>query len=58
MAPREKPGDGGIVKDGKRVCLWFHPDEAEALRERAYKERRSQSSVIREAVRKLLGIED
>jgi hypothetical protein len=56
MAPREKPA--GIVGSGKRICLWFDLDEAEALRERAYKERRSQSAVIREAVRKLLGIED
>lgn len=33
-------------------------DKAEALRLRAFQERRSESGIVREAVRKLLGIED
>jgi hypothetical protein len=33
-------------------------DEAEALRVRAFEERRSESAIVREAVRRLLGIED
>jgi hypothetical protein len=41
-----------------RKTLWLHGDEAEALREKAYKERRPESEIMREALRKLLGIED
>jgi hypothetical protein len=41
-----------------RKTLWLHGDEAEALRERAYKERRPESEIMREALRRLLGIED
>ena len=48
----------GITKGGVKKTLWFHEDEAEALRERAYKSRRSEASLIREAVRRFLGIED
>ncbi len=40
------------------MTLLFHKDEAEALRERAFKERRSQASLVREAVRRFLKIED
>jgi hypothetical protein len=31
----------GITQAGVKKTLWFHEDEAEALRERAYKTRRS-----------------
>jgi hypothetical protein len=48
----------GITKGWVKKTLWFHEDEAEALRERAYKSRRSEASLIREAVRRFLGIED
>jgi hypothetical protein len=40
------------------MTLLFHRDEAEALRERAYRTRRSQASLVREAVRRFLEIED
>jgi hypothetical protein len=48
----------GLAKDGVKMTLLFHQDEAEALRLRAFKERRSQASLVREAVRAFLGIED
>ena len=54
-AKREK---AGLTEDGVKKTMWFHADEAEALRERAYKTRRSESAIVREAVRKFLGIED
>ena len=52
---REKEG---ITSSGVKKTIWFHEDEAEALRLQAFKERRSESSLIREAVRRLLNIED
>ncbi len=52
---REKDG---ITSSGVKKTIWFHEDEAEALRIKAFKDRRSESSLIREAVRRLLGIED
>ncbi len=48
----------GITEAGVKKTIWFHEDEAEALRLRAFKERRSESAIVREAVRRLLGIED
>jgi hypothetical protein len=49
----------GITKgSGMKKTLWFHEDEAEGLRERAFRLRRSEASLIREAVRRLLGLED
>jgi hypothetical protein len=41
-----------------RKTVFLHQDEWEAVRERAYRERRTESSVIREAIRKLLKIPD
>jgi hypothetical protein len=41
-----------------RKTLWLHADEAESLREKAYRERRAESDIMREALRRLLGIED
>ena len=41
-----------------RKCAWFHEDETEALRVRAFKERRSEAALIREAVRRFLKLED
>ncbi len=64
MAPtRDSSGDAkqekaGITDKGVKKTIWFHEDEAEALRLRAFKDRRSESAIVREAVRKLLGIED
>jgi hypothetical protein len=65
MAKKSKPTEGprggrttvsasGMV----RKTLWLHADEAERLRELAYRERRAESEIMREALRKLLGIED
>ena len=48
----------GITKRGVKKTLWFDEDEAETLRERAYKMRRSEASLIREAVRRFLGMVD
>jgi hypothetical protein len=52
---REKDG---ITSSGAKKTIWFHEDEAEALRLQAFKERRSESSLIRESVRRFLNIED
>jgi len=54
---QERSGEG-ITATGVKKTMWFHEDEAEALRVRAFEERRSESSIVREAVRKLLGIDD
>ena len=48
----------GLVKAGVKKTILFHEDEAEALRVRSFKDRRSESSLVREAVRRFLGIED
>jgi hypothetical protein len=53
-----KQEKAGITEKGIKKTIWFHEDEAEALRLRAFKDRRSESAIVREAVRKLLGIED
>jgi len=63
MAPKDsgekdRQEKAGITDKGVKKTIWFHEDEAEALRLRAFKERRSESAIVREAVRKLLGIED
>ncbi len=62
MAPKKSEEDrqekDGITKGGVKKTIWFHEDEAEALRLLAFKERRSESAIVREAVRKLLAIED
>jgi hypothetical protein len=52
-------GETTVTKSGMiRKTIWLHGDEAEALRDRAYKERRSESEIMREALRTHLGIED
>ena len=48
----------GVTKTGVRKNVWLHEDEAEALRETAFRERRAESEIIREALRRHLGIED
>jgi hypothetical protein len=63
MKPRDSGEDAkqekaGITDKGVKKTIWFHEDEAEALRLRAFKDRRSESAIVREAVRRLLGIED
>ena len=39
-----------------RLPVWFRSDEVAALQERAAKENRSETAVVREAVRRLLGL--
>ena len=56
---RPPGGETTVSKSGMvRKTLWLHGDEAEALRLRAFKERRAESEIVREALRALLGIED
>ena len=45
---------GGLI----RKAFYMHPDEVEALRRLSYEERRSEAEIVREAVRRYLGIED
>ncbi len=49
---------GGITKTGKKKTVGFHEDEAEGLRRASYEQRRPESEIIREAVRRFLNIED
>lgn len=64
MAGKKAPtgprgGTTTVTKSGMvRKTLWLHADEAEALRLRAFKDRRSESELMREALRRLLRIED
>lgn len=41
-----------------RKSLWLHADEEAAVRRLAYEERRSESEIMRSAIRAYLGIED
>jgi len=46
-------------KDGRvKKTVWLHEDEAESVREAAYEQYRSEASIIREAIRHYLDIED
>jgi hypothetical protein len=61
--PKDNIGPRGgtttINKSGMvRKTMWFNEDEAEALRLRAFKERRAESEIVREALRLLLDIPD
>jgi hypothetical protein len=58
--PPDPPEDSGngITTTGKKKTIWFHADEAEALRVAAFEQRRKESEIVREAVRRFLGIED
>jgi predicted DNA-binding protein (UPF0251 family) len=62
MAPKNrseaKQEKAGITEKGVKKTIWFHEDEAEALRLLAFKDRRSESAIVREAVRRLIGLED
>jgi hypothetical protein len=52
-------GETTVTKSGMiRKTIWLHGDEAEALRDRAYRNRRTESELVREALRAYLGIED
>jgi hypothetical protein len=60
--PEKKPEAGsrkpftsrGLVRE----VSYLHPDEVEALAEKAKKERTSKAEIIRRALRAYLGIED
>jgi hypothetical protein len=46
--------DSGLV----RKTIWLHEDEAEALRLKAFNDRRSESEIVREALRSFLDVPD
>jgi len=63
MSDREPEGPMGgkttRTKSGMvRKTLWIHEDESEALRVRAFEDRCTESSIMREALRRFLGLED
>jgi len=52
-------GQSTISRTGLiRKAVYLHPDEAEALRKRAFEERRPASEIIRQLLREYLGIAD
>ena len=52
-------GETTISKTGMvRKCIWLHEDESEALRYKAFKERRTESDILREGLRQVLRLED
>lgn len=53
---REDDGEGGA--DLVRKAVYLHRDEAETLRLQAFKERRSESALVREALRRFLKMPD
>lgn len=51
-------GETTVSKTGMiRMTIWLHTDEAEALRLKAFQERRTQAEIIREGLRTVLDIE-
>lgn len=59
MAPRrDREDEEGGAADLVRKAVYLHRDEAEALRLRAFNDRRSESSLVREALRRFLKIPD
>ncbi|MGH6692486.1 MAG: ribbon-helix-helix protein, CopG family [Gammaproteobacteria bacterium] len=63
MAAKERIGPRGgkttRTKTGAvRKTLWLGPQEAAALARLAAKERRAETEIVREALRRHLGIED
>lgn len=52
-------GETTVSKTGMiRMTLWLHPDEAEALRQAAFKQRRTQAEILREGLRRVLRLPD
>jgi len=52
-------GETTISKTGMiRMTLWLHPDEAKALRLKAFEDHRTQAEILREGLRRVLGLED
>jgi hypothetical protein len=62
MSEKRKGPRGGettISKTGMiRMTLWLHEDEAEALRLKAFRDRRTQAEILREGLRRVLDLED
>ena len=58
MEETKKDHEGGLTKTGVKKTIWLHEDEAESLRNRAFHDRRSEASIIREALRIFLDLED
>jgi hypothetical protein len=58
MAPRQQDSTEVEGADLVRKAVYLHRDEAEALRLAAFQQRRSESSLVREALRRLLKIAD
>lgn len=53
----EVPAEG-ITSSGIKKTIWFHEDEADNLRISAFNESRSGSSLVREAARLFLRMEN
>jgi hypothetical protein len=52
-------GETTVSKTGMiKKTLWLHFDEVEALRAKAFEERRTESDIIREGLRRVLKLED
>ena len=58
MAPRRHDEESEAAAELVRKAVYLHRDEAEALRLKAFTDRRSESSIVREALRRLLKIPD
>jgi predicted DNA-binding protein len=58
--PRRGPRGGTTTRKPGQVkkTLWLHDDEAKELRKLAYEQYRSEASIIREAIRRYLDLED
>lgn len=55
--PRKpEPEREGLLSTGVKKTIWFHEDEAEALRLGAFKGRRSESPIVREAYAPISGL--
>lgn len=59
QTPTPPPAESApLTTTGKKKTIWFHADEAEALRVAAFEQRRTESDIVRTALREYLGIED
>ena len=59
---KERIGPRGgetTLKPGQvKKTIWFHDDEAEAIRRAAFDRRVSEAALVREAVRRFFGLAD
>ncbi len=52
-------GETTVSRSGMiRKTFWFHKDEADALRVKAFEDHCPEAEIVRAALRKYLGIED